>query len=93
MVEELNNMRSDVASMRLDPYSGEPVQLYPDYQEYCLTGTEKKWKLEIPEKKLNSTVSLIPYSFVIFEKCNNENELIIKNSDIKGQVLGLICMD
>ena len=93
MVEELNNMRSDVASMRLDPYSGEPVQLYPDYQEYCLTGTEKKWKLEIPEKKLNSPVSLIPYSFVIFEKCNNENELIIKNSDIKGQVLGLICMD
>ena len=92
MVEELNNKRANINPMFLDPYSGEPVQLYPDNQEYSLIETGKKWKIEIPELKKDTVVSLIPYSFVFFEKCNNQNELIITNTDIRGQVIGLICM-
>lgn len=93
MVEELNDKRSDIESMLLDPYSGEPVQLFPDNREYCFIETGKKWNLKLPELKKDTDVSLIPYSFVIFEKCNNQNELIITNTDIKGQVIGLICME
>ena len=90
MVEELNATRAFAKPMLRDPYSGEPVQLYPDYQEYCIDGSESKWKLEIHELKPNSYVSLIPYSFVLFEKCINDEELVINNDHMKGQVLSII---
>lgn len=88
MVEELNAVRASVLPIILDPYSGEPVQLYPDYQVYHLNGTDKSWELTIPEKKTGSLVHLIPYSFVIYEQCKNEFSL--NSSSFKGQILGLL---
>ena len=93
MVEELNAKRALIKPMLCDPYSGEPVQLYPDFNEYFIEGAEAKWKLDIPEIKTNSCISLIPYSFVLFEKCINEKELVINNTDINGQVLSIIYIE
>ena len=81
-------VRNSTQPIILDPYSGEPVQLYPDYQVYHLNGTDKSWELTIPEKKTGSLVHLIPYSFVIFEQCKNEFSL--NSSSFKGQILGLL---
>ena len=93
MVEELNTLRENVNPSILDPYSNEPVQLYPDFQTYCIDGSEKKWTLSIPMVTSESSVFLIPYSFVLFNTYNNKSTFTINSSNIKGQILGLFCLE
>lgn len=93
MVEELNGSRELIKPSILDPYSNEPVQLFPDYCTYSLDGTDKSWKLSIPYKKDEDLISLIPYSFVLFESCVNKENFILNSLTVEGQVLGLFCYE
>ena len=89
MVEELNALRENVNPSILDPYSHEPVQVYPDFQTYCAEGTGKEWNLSIPLVEVDASVSLIPYSFILFSVYDNNSPFSINSSHISGQVVGL----
>lgn len=92
MVEELNALRENVKPSVLDPYSKEPVQIFPDFQTYSIDNYEKKWTLSIPSVEFSDFESLIPYSFVLFNPYNNESTFTLHNSKITGQALGLFCL-
>jgi len=92
MVQEVNAAREKTNPSVLDPYSNEPVCVYPDYQTYSIEELGKKWTLSIPEIDSEAKVSLIPYSFVLFCECNNKNIMWINSLNIKGRVLGLFCL-
>ena len=93
MVEELNACRKNQSPSVLDPYSHEPVQLFPDYCTYSLEETGKSWNLSIPYISSGQLASLIPYSFVFFESIKNEGISMLNSSKIEGQVIELLCLE
>ncbi len=93
MIEELNAQRENTSPSIIDPYSKEVVQVYPDFRRYYIEEFEKSWILAIPQLDLNSSISLLPYSFVLFAPCSNEFSVQLKSSNIEGQVLSLFSLD
>ena len=93
MIEELNAQRENTSPSIIDPYSKEVVQVYPDFRRYYIEEFEKSWTLAIPQLDLNSSISLLPYSFVLFAPCSNEFSVQLKSSNIEGQVLSLFSLD
>ena len=93
MVEELNAHRENASPSVIDPYSKEPVMLYPDSQTYGMEGSEKKWTLSIPMLDEKSPVSLVPYSFALFGDFDCKSIFNIKTSAVKGQALACFALN
>lgn len=93
MIEELNSQRELQKSSILDPYSNEPVCVYPDFQTYVSKDFNKEWTLSIPLIDVESDISLVPYSFVLFSPFENKSNFQIINKNVEGQVLGVFCRE
>ena len=93
MIEELNSQRELQKPSILDPYSNEPVCVYPDFQTYVSKDFNKEWTLSIPLIDIESDISLVPYSFVLFSPFENKSNFQINNKNVEGQVLGVFCRE
>ena len=83
MIEEINAFRSQSFNPVIDPFTGEPVQLFINIGSYSIEELNKTWEIKGPVIKKYKDINRIPsYSYILLEEYkSNESYIAINNTN------------
>ena len=88
MIEEINAFRSQSFNPVIDPFTGEPVQLFINIGSYSIEELNRTWEIKGPVIKKYKDINRIPsYSYILLEEYKSNGSYITVNNTNKNNRL------